>query len=153
MKNTEREKRNSVRIDKHFVVRYMTDIRNKKWDETIAKNISEEGMQISTIKYFLSNEYISCLIKIPFRPFEWFELKSKVIECKKLRCKSKESIESTYITRVKFVNMKMELKNLIRMYIGWFLKKRPSMATFKGFVEEKKIFLAKCPFCGAYPHP
>jgi len=119
------EKRKSVRIKKIITVRYSYDINKdeKKWDMTMIRDISETGMCITTHKQFLPNDIITFLIKIPSRPLEWIEFTGRVVGSEKRMAIPGESVASSHITRIEFINLKEGHKELIREYITWFLTK------------------------------
>ncbi|MFH1889082.1 MAG: PilZ domain-containing protein [Candidatus Omnitrophota bacterium] len=103
------ERRKSVRIKKVISVRYTED--GKKWDITSIKDISEKGMCFTTHEEFVPNDVITFLIKIPSMPLEWIELTGRVVK------------RQSHITRVEFVNLQDNHKELIRQHIKWFLSK------------------------------
>lgn len=113
------ERRRAVRIKKSLIVQYSRTFYDdtKYWDITTIKDISETGMCIITNKNFSPNETVSFRVKIPSRPFEWLEFTGRIvdIEISKL---------NTYITRVEFVDLTEEQKNLIKEYINWFLGRK-----------------------------
>jgi len=119
------ERRKSVRIKKGLTVRYSygIDKDGKKWDITAIRDISETGMCITTHKQFLPNDIITFLIKIPSRPLEWIEFTGRVVGSEKRMTIFGESVASSHITRVEFINLKEDQKELIREYITWFLTK------------------------------
>ena len=113
------ERRKSVRLKKALTVRYCysVDKADKKWDITTIKDISEAGMYITTHQQFSLNDILTFLIKVPSRPLEWVEFTGRVVE-------SKESKVGRHLTRIEFMNLKEEQKELIREYITWFLTKK-----------------------------
>ncbi|MFA4842645.1 MAG: PilZ domain-containing protein [Candidatus Omnitrophota bacterium] len=117
----EEEKRKAIRIEKSLVALYSKD--EKTWDMTHVRNISETGMQLTTMYSLSQDENLIFLVKIPFQPFEWIELQGKVVESTELKTVFEESVAGTQVTRIKFVNLKEEQKNLIREYVDWFLEK------------------------------
>ena len=119
------ERRKSVRIKKVLVVRYGygVDKDGKKWDITAIRDISETGMQIITIKHFHNGEVLNFLIKIPFRPFQWIEFNGKIVGSKEPKTPLDDSVLGVYLTRVEFLDLKEDLKELLRAYVDWFLTK------------------------------
>jgi len=119
------ERRKSVRIKKFISVRYSYDADEgeKKWDITSIRDISETGMCITTQQQFLANDILVFLIKIPTRPLDWIEFTGRVVGSEALKVISGESVGSSHITRVEFINLKEVQKGLIREYIAWFLTK------------------------------
>jgi len=119
------EKRKSVRIKKLITVRYSFGAGQgeKRWDITSVRDLSETGMCVTTQQVFACGDLINFLIKIPSRPLEWIELTGKVVGSVKSTALSGESLSASHITRVEFINLKNEQKELIREYITWFLSK------------------------------
>ena len=119
------ERRKSVRIKKFITVRYSygADNQEKKWDMTVIKDISETGMSIATCQQFSANDIVTFLVKIPSRPLEWIEFTGRIVAPEGMKPISGESVAGLYITRVEFVNLKEDRKELIREYIKWFLSK------------------------------
>ena len=119
------ERRKSVRIKKMLTVRYSygIDKGGKKWDITAIKDISETGMSITTRQRFSLSDIVTFLIKIPSRPLEWIEFTGRVVGSEELKAISGGVVAGSHITRVKFINLKEDQKELIREYIAWFLTK------------------------------
>ena len=119
------ERRKSVRIKKTITVRYGYGINKdeKKWDMTFLRDISETGMSIATCHQFSANDILTCIIKIPSRPLEWIEFTGRVVGSEELMAISGEVVAGSHITRVEFINLKEDQKELIREYIAWFLTK------------------------------
>ncbi len=119
------ERRKSVRIKKVLTVRYSYGVNKdeKKWDITAIRDISETGMSVSTHYKFSPNDIVTFLIKIPSRPLEWIEFTGRVVGSEGLKAISGEAVAGAHITRVEFINLKENQKELIREYITWFLTK------------------------------
>ena len=119
------ERRKSVRIKKVLTVRYSYGVNKdeKKWDITAIRDISETGMSVSTHYKFSPNDIVTFLIKIPSRPLEWIEFTGRVVGTEDLKAISGETLTGAHITRVEFINLKEDQKELIREYITWFLTK------------------------------
>lgn len=116
----EEERRRSVRIKKPLTVQYSYTLDEKKiWDMSFIKDLSDTGMCITTNKNFLVNEIFSIRIKVPLRPLMAVEIEGRVVE-------SKESKACGYVTRVEFINLKDDQKELLREYIAWILVKERS---------------------------
>src|SRR4030042_1822253 len=117
------ERRKSVRIKKVLTVRYSYAINKdeKKWDITAIRDISETGMSISTHYKFSPDDIMTLLIKIPSRPLEWIEFTGRVVGSEELTSISGKVVTGSNITRVEFINLKEDQKELIRQYIEWFL--------------------------------
>jgi len=119
------ERRKSVRIKKFITVRYSYGSHEgeKKWDITSIRDISETGMCVTTQQRFSPNDIIAFLVKIPSRPLDWLEFTGRVVGSDKFTAISGESLTASHITRVEFINLKDEQRELIREYINWFLTK------------------------------
>lgn len=120
------ERRKSVRIKKVITVRYSygIDKDEKKWDMTVIRDISETGMSVATQHKFSPNDIVTFLIKIPSRPLDWIELAGRVVVSEGVKTTSGETLGVAHITRVEFINLKEDQKELIREYITWFLSKK-----------------------------
>ena len=111
----EQDKRQAPRIEKMLVAQYCQDSEQPScWDTTAIKNISTKGIFLFTNKSFAKDEIIRLLIKIPFDPFHWMEVKGKVIE----------SLTNT--TRIMFIELTAEQEKLIHDYVEWLIKSNPS---------------------------
>jgi len=119
------ERRKSVRIKKVLTVRYSygVDKADKKWDMTLVRDISETGMCITTRQRFSLNDILTFLIKIPSEPLEWVEFTGRVVRSEELNVTSREAVAGVHLTRVEFLDLKEDQKELIREYIRWFLTK------------------------------
>jgi len=119
------ERRKSVRIKKVLTVRYSYSVNKdeKKWDITAIRDISATGMSVSTHYKFSPNDIVTFLIKIPSRPLDWIEFTGRVVGTEDLKAISGETLTGAHITRVEFINLKEEQKELIQEYITWFLTK------------------------------
>ncbi|MDD4938811.1 MAG: PilZ domain-containing protein [Candidatus Omnitrophica bacterium] len=115
------ERRKSVRIKKMLSVRYAYPDENgvKKWDITSVRDISETGMSITTEHGFSANDTLTFLVKIPSKPLDWEEFTGRVVCSESARPGS----SPLHITRVEFINLRDEQKQLVREYISWFLAK------------------------------
>jgi len=122
----EEERRKSARIKKVLVVRYGygIDKDGKKWDVTAIRDIGDRGMQIATIKHFNNGEVLNFVIKIPFKPFQWIEFDGKIVGSEELKTPLDHSVAGTYLTRVEFLDLKEDLKELLHAYVDWFLSQR-----------------------------
>lgn len=124
-KEKKEERRKTVRIKKSLIALYSMEAsgQKEKWDQTFIKNISEEGMMITTMKAFQQNATLHFLIKFPLQPFEWKEFRGKVIDSVALKTLHDDAVSNTYITRIEFLDLKEEQKELLRVYVAWFLSK------------------------------
>jgi len=116
----EEERRRSVRVKKPLSVQYSYSLDNKtRWDMSFIKDLSDTGICITTNNIFPADEIFFIRIKIPIKPHQALEIEGKVIE-------SREYKACGYITRLEFVGLKDDQKELIREYIAWILLKERS---------------------------
>lgn len=115
-----------MRIKRGITVRYSytTDKGEKKWDMTGIRDISETGMSVSTQHKFSSNDILTFLIKIPSRPLEWIEFTARVVGSEEMKSITGETLRAVHITRLEFINLKEDQKELIREYITWSLSRK-----------------------------
>ncbi|MCX5708206.1 MAG: PilZ domain-containing protein [Candidatus Omnitrophica bacterium] len=113
----EEERRKTSRIKKNLIVQYASDEKiNLKWGISLIKDISDMGMSITTGKSFAPEENLLIRLKLPSQPYRWIDLKGAVIE-------SKSYGGENWLTRVRFLKLNNEDKELIKDYIAWFLIK------------------------------
>jgi len=119
------EKRDGVRVKKNLIVRYAlnSDLQEKKWDETIIRDISVSGISINESKDFPVGTELILLFRIPARPLDWFEVKGKIVKVNKLKTSRDDSISGINIAGVAFIDLTEEQKGVIKEYIDWFLSK------------------------------
>ena len=117
------EKRKAKRITKVLFARYVpeTERTQEKWDMVGIKNISETGICLPTSEFFPPGQVLTILLKIPLRPMEWVEFKGKVINSERLTDDPNSSVEM-YLVRAEFLNVKDDLKGLLKQYISMFKK-------------------------------
>lgn len=127
------EKRRSVRIDKPLVAMYSPDnfFGERSWDLTVIHDISDEGMKIVVNNPLGVDEKISFRLKIPFEPFDWKDIKVKVLACEKARVSLRDNEANAYSIRVRFVKLTEEEQELIKQYVEWY-------HFSKGFEEREK---------------
>ncbi|MDP2924151.1 MAG: PilZ domain-containing protein [Candidatus Omnitrophota bacterium] len=119
------DKRKAVRINKLFVVKYKTD--EGIWDISHIKNISEIGIQVTTNGILKAGTILKFRMIIPFEPFKWLEFSGKVLDSTELESFFGKS--ETHVTRIEFVNLKEEQKDLIRRYVDWFVSRKDTATT------------------------
>jgi hypothetical protein len=113
----EEERRKTARIKKNLTVQYASgDKINPKWEMSQIKDISDTGMSITTGQNFLADENLIIRLKLPTHPYKWIEINGAAIE-------SKSFGGEYWLTRVKFIQLSSEDKELIKDYIAWFLIK------------------------------
>lgn len=118
------EKRKAKRITKALFARYIPENERttEKWDMVSIKNISETGICLPTSESFSSGQILTILMKIPLRPMEWLEFKGKVVGSERIIPDSPSSSVEMYLVRVEFLELKDELKGLLKQYIAMFKK-------------------------------
>lgn len=116
----EKDRRKSIRVRTSFIVQYgyyVNDKGKKMWDMTVIRDISEVGMRITTHKSFSPNDILNFRLRIPSDPFQYLNFNGKVVE-------SEESKAARHLTRIEFMDLEEEQKELIRIYVEWFLSKQ-----------------------------
>jgi hypothetical protein len=125
-KNSRQEKRDARRIQKSLIIQFSlesSDPLARKWDISSINDISESGVSFSAGGKFHSGAVMQMLIKIPLRPFEWFEVSGKVVAAEESKTKNEDPEYKVYLVRVAFLSLEEEQKKLIREYIAWYLSK------------------------------
>jgi c-di-GMP-binding flagellar brake protein YcgR len=113
----EEERRKASRIKKNLTAQYASCEKiSLQWGISEIKDISDTGMSITTGQCFAPEENLFIRLKLPSHPFRWIELKGAVVQ-------SKSHGGEIWFTRVKFLELSKEDKELIKDYIAWFLLK------------------------------
>ena len=110
----QKERRRSPRIKKSLTAQYGygLDSKEKRWDMTAIKDISQAGMLITTERSFAVGDQLYFRIKFPSKPFEWVEFEGRVVESK----------AHGFITRVEFLGLNEGQRRSLQAYIEWFLR-------------------------------
>jgi len=118
------EKRGSARIQKNLLIQFSFDAEGpgRKWDVSAIKDIGEKGVSFNAVNKFSLGSIVHMLIKIPLRPFEWFEVTGKIVNIEESEVEIGHDLK-TYIMRVSFLDLKDEQKALIHDYISWCLSR------------------------------
>lgn len=118
------EKRKAKRITKALFARYIPENErtSERWDMVSIKNISETGICLPASEPFSPGQILTILMKIPLRPMEWIEFKGKVVGSERLIPDSPSSTVEMYLIRAEFLDLKDELKGLLKQYIAMFKK-------------------------------
>lgn len=113
-----KEKRKSTRIKKALTLLYCSSLDKAKnaWVIAFLRDINESGISFSADKNFLPGEILNVRIKFPFNPFQWTELKAKIVS-------SRESRVGFYIIHLEFIDLQEEQKKTIKGYLTWILDK------------------------------
>jgi len=89
----------------------------QKWEENVAKNVSECGLAVNTSREYPTNIILSLLLRIPTQPtLDWVEASGKIITCTKV-------MDNAYTTRIEFVDLNSSIKEAIKRYVEWASKK------------------------------
>jgi c-di-GMP-binding flagellar brake protein YcgR len=113
----EEERRKTSRIKKNLTVQYTSSARSHLgWEMSTIKDISDTGMSFTTSQNLVAQENLIIRLKLPSQPYKWIEINGEVIESKNLS-------GETWLTRIKFLQLENEDKELIKEYITWFLIK------------------------------
>jgi PilZ domain len=85
--NSGQEKRGSKRVHKNLVVKYSisADSGPRKWDLSIVQDIGEKGVSFTVSQEIPSGTMIDMIIKIPLRPFEWFDFTGRLVGCEEFK--------------------------------------------------------------------
>jgi len=106
------ERRQFPRIDGTFVVSYGEALDDRqKIDITQTRNISEGGLLFTTDRKFQSGIVLKLKLRLPGYP-DYITLKVEVVESKEIAGKG-----FLYDTRVKFISIKDEIKDVIRKIV------------------------------------
>ncbi|MFA5100362.1 MAG: PilZ domain-containing protein [Candidatus Omnitrophota bacterium] len=109
------ENRRAMRVNAAFYVKLGCDVAEskKKWEENIAKNVSECGLAITTSYCYPQNSILTLLLRIPTQQtLDWVEASGKVIDCTKI-------MDNAYITRIDFIDLHPSIKEAIKRYVEW----------------------------------
>ncbi|MFA4989323.1 MAG: PilZ domain-containing protein [Candidatus Omnitrophota bacterium] len=120
------EKRSVKRIQKPLIIQFSVDSGDpltRKWDVSSVRDISEKGVSFLASGKIALGDLIQMLIKIPLKPFEWFEVSGKVLAIEGSKIKREANDFNLSLVRVVFLNLKEEQKKLIQEYIVWCLIK------------------------------
>ena len=119
------EKRCSARVQKNLLIQFSFDAAGpgRKWDVSSIKDISEKGVSFSAAEKFNVGSTVYMLIKIPLRPFEWFEITGKIVDAEEFKEETRINDLHTYIMRVSFLDLQEDQKTLIHEYVSWCLSK------------------------------
>ncbi|MFA5177117.1 MAG: PilZ domain-containing protein [Candidatus Omnitrophota bacterium] len=124
--NNQQEKRKAERIRKTLIIQFSIetgDPLTRKWDVSSIKDISETGVSFRAAENIPVGAIIHMLIKIPLRPFEWFEVSGKVVSVEAPKVKRETTEYDLPMIRVFFLDLKEEQKKLIHEYVAWCLVK------------------------------
>ncbi|MDD2679749.1 MAG: PilZ domain-containing protein [Candidatus Omnitrophica bacterium] len=124
-KNSRQERRGARRIKKNLIIQYSMESAPelRKWDVSSVRDISEKGVSFITNGKFPLGIIVHMFIRIPLKPFEWFEVSGKVVDVEESRTKSQDPEFNISLVRIAFMDLKEEQKILIREYIAWCLSK------------------------------
>jgi len=113
------ERRRSKRVNAPFFVKLGSAAGGdqKNWEQSSAKNVSENGLAVTTAHSYEIDVCLSLSMRIPTQPtMDWMETTGKVVDCTKI-------MEKAYITRAEFVNPGPEVKEALRKYVEWISKR------------------------------
>jgi len=120
-----KEKREVGRVEKHLIIQFSVDSGPlpRKWDISAVKDIGEKGVSFLANGKFSLGATVHMLIRIPLRPFEWFEVAGKLVDKEEFGAKNKDGETGTSLLRVTFLDLQEEQKKLIHEYVSWCLSK------------------------------
>jgi len=124
-KNNEPEKREAKRVQKNLIIQFSFDSKEgaRKWDVSSIKDIGEKGVSFNAAGKFSLGSAVHMLIKIPLRPFEWFEVTGKLVAIEESKTSVVDTDYKTSLLRVYFLDLEAEQKTLIHEYVSWCLSK------------------------------
>ncbi|MFA5096554.1 MAG: PilZ domain-containing protein [Candidatus Omnitrophota bacterium] len=124
IRNSGSEKREVCRVEKHLIIQFSLDAGPlpRKWDISTVKDIGEKGVSFLANEKFALGSSMRMLIRIPLRPFEWFEVSGKLVAVEELGAKNDPGEAGTTLLRVTFLDLEETQKELIREYVSWCLK-------------------------------
>jgi len=95
------------------------------WDMTTIVTISESGLCATTMRECAVGEILSFEIKVPSRPLVPVKVRARVVKsANRLTPFFEQSIAGTYFTRVEFVEMSEEDRQVISGFVKWFMSKQ-----------------------------
>jgi Tfp pilus assembly protein PilZ len=117
------DKREEKRVYKNLILSY--GIQNhlgvvEKWDITTVKNFSRTGMVFTSSH--ACEDKIDFMIKLPTHPYEYLRIRGIVIESSALKLANSETATGTFLTRIKFIDVKDEQDKLLSDYVEWVIK-------------------------------
>jgi hypothetical protein len=122
MEDQKQEKRRAIRIKKQLMIQYKDEASVYKWNMGAVKDFSEIGMFITTDEFFPVDTILNFRFKLPSNPFERLEIKGRVVVSEKRGDPlNQSSAIAGYSTKIEFMDIKPEQRELIRSYISWFL--------------------------------
>jgi hypothetical protein len=113
------ENRRAMRVKAPFYVKlgYNFSGLEMKWEENIAKNVSECGLAITTSRNYPQNAILTVLMRIPTQPtLDWVEASGKVVDCSQV-------MDNAHTTRIDFIDLKSEITAALKRYVEWASKK------------------------------
>jgi hypothetical protein len=113
------ERRRAMRVKAPFYVKlgFNATGSEKRWEENIAKNVSECGLAIGTSREYSENTIVTLLLRIPTQPtLDWVEASGKIISSTKV-------MDNAYTTRIDFIDLSPSIKEALKRYVEWASKK------------------------------
>ena len=110
-----KEKRKSERLRRPLIIQYSFKKEDKEiWDESMINDISETGASFNASNRFTKGDVFLMKLNSPTNAEEKINIKAKVID-------SAASSVGVHRTRVEFMEVPEEQKNLLKNSIAWFL--------------------------------
>ncbi|MDO8662613.1 MAG: PilZ domain-containing protein [Candidatus Omnitrophota bacterium] len=125
-KSTGKEKREAERVHKHLIIQFSADAGPlpRKWDISTVEDIGEKGVSFLAKGEFTLGETFHMLMRIPLRPFEWFEVTGKLVGIEDAKIKDDDPDLKTFLLRISFLDLQEEQKKLIHSYVSCCLLKQ-----------------------------
>lgn len=122
-----KEKREAARVHKHLIIQFSADTGPlpRKWDISAVEDMGEKGVSFPAKGNFTLGETFHMLMRIPLRPFEWFEVSGKLVGIEDAKIKEAEDPETkTFLLRISFLDLQESQKALIHNYVSCCLFKQ-----------------------------
>ena len=119
------EKREAKRIQKNLIIQFSfgSEKGARKWDVSSIRDIGNKGVSFIAAGDYSLGMTIYMLIKIPLRPFEWFEVTGKIVGIDGSKMQNDSDSSKNHVIRVSFLDLQDEQKTLINDYVSWCLSK------------------------------
>jgi len=112
-------------VQKNLIIQFSFDSEPgvRKWDVSAIRDIGEKGVSFNVAQNFPIGSTVHMLIKIPLKPFEWFEVTGKLVGITETKVNADDALLNTALARVSFLDLEDAQKALIHEYVAWCLNK------------------------------
>ncbi len=121
-----KDKREAKRVHKHLIIQFSADSGPlpRRWDISTVEDIGEKGVSFLAKGEFTLGETFHILMRIPLRPFEWFEVTGKLVGIEDAQIRDDDLDLKTFLLRISFLDLQEEQKVLIHNYVSCCLSKQ-----------------------------